>query len=345
MKRFSILVLVLALVIVCIPISANASSNSTVMYGNIDYKNDYEVDVSDVTLIQRFLIQAIAFDEIQMESADYDHNGDVTLLDATYIQRSLSSICVPDGFGGKFHLKPSVSLLYANYESGKAMVGVPVTFTVDESKQNDLPIYPIEYRFVIYSCSDKSNPIAVRDFSQERNFTYTFESAEDTYEINVYLRNRFGYEGQVKINSYHVIRPYSLEKPIITSVYTDQYGNRELYYSTSFRSSLFYDNMVFFAIANGGSGDYQYSFEYKMKDKSLIQDYSYNNSFVVEKLNYPGWEENGYPENDGWAIHSKDYKWYEVEPFELIVKVKDSDGNISSESYLISAIDDFGLIG
>lgn len=346
MKRIISCVLVIILAISFFSVYADASSISSIEYGNIDYKNDWSIDITDVTMIQRFLCQIISFDGIQKESADYDHDGDITILDATYIQRHIANTSVPKECGGSFEFMSSVTHLYADYESGKAMAGVPVTFTADEGRIIDPKFQPIEYRFEIYSYTDKSSPIAVRDYSQDRTFTYTFESANTRYEIYVYSRNRYGYIGNMWISSYEVIEPNNIKDLAITSVYTNQYGNKELYYNGYFCTSMYFKNMSFYAIAKGGSGDYQYAFEYQKKDEVLTQEYSYDNSFTIPREAIPGWEENGKsPDDYGWVYQADDYDWRTIAPYELTVKVKDSNGLETSETYLIAAIEDFGSMG
>lgn len=345
MKKFVSYMLVMVLGISCFSTYAYASYQSDIAYGNIDYKHNSIVDITDITMIQRFLAQMNSFDGIQKESADYDHDGDVTVLDATYLQRYMANMTVPENCGGSFEYMSSVTHLYADYESGKAMAGVPVTFTADEGKSIDPIFQPTEYRFEIYSYADRSEPIAVRDYSQSRSFTYTFESAETLYEIYVYSRNRYGYGGNMRISSYKVIEPKDMSDIAITSVYTDQYGNKELYYYRFFRTSMYFNSMSFFVIANGGSGNYQYAFEYKKKDDVLTQEYSDDNSFTIPREAIPGWEENGISPGYGWADQSDDYNWRDIAPYELTVKVKDSNGIETSETYLIAAIDDFGAMG
>ena len=335
MKRIIALFLMIILITFCIPVSFSASAVTFVDYGNVNYLYDDEVDALDATMIQRYIASLTDFDGVQKEAADYDHDGEISMIDVTLILRSVAQINIPKYCGGSFEYMSSVTHLYADFESGKAIAGAPVTFTADEGRQIDDSFQPIEYRFEIFSYADKNEPIAVRDYSQENSFTYTFDSADIRYEIDVYSRNRYGYVGQMRISSYQVIEPYTLEQPVITSVYSNQYGNKELFYSRYFHTSIFYKNMTFFTVAKGGSGDYQYAFEYKTEKHTLTQDYSEDNSFTVDRADFPGWEESS----------QDDYDWRDVQPNELIVHVKDSTGNQTTETYLVAAIDDVGAIG
>ena len=346
MKKIVSILILSIVVFFCVPLHVFASYNSNIEYGNIDYQHNSTVDIMDATLIQMYLAQMKTFDEVQTESADYDHDGEITVLDITFLQRFLCGINIHENFGGSFKFMSSVTHLYADYESGKAQVGVPVTFTADEGREYDPKSQPIEYRFEIYSYTDKSSPIVVRDYSQDKTFTFTFESANTLYEIYVYSRNRYGYIGNMWISSYKVIEPNNTNDLKITSVYTDQYGNKELYYYGFFRTSMYFKNMSFYAIAKGGSGDYQYAFEYQKKDEVLTQEYSYDNSFTIPRADIPGWEENDtLPDDYGWVFQADNYDWRSIAPYKLTVKVRDSNGLETSETYLVAAIEDFGSMG
>ena len=346
MKKILCLMFLSILVLLCIPLHAFAGYHSNIEYGNIDYKNNTIVDIMDVTLMQMNIAQMNTFDGVQTEAADFDHDGEITVLDVTFLRRSICGISIPEGCGGYFEYMSSVTHLYADYESGKAQVDVPVTFTADEGRMIDSQFQPVEYRFEIYSYADRSKPLAVRDYSYNRTFTYTFKSADTRYEIYVYSRNRYGYIGKMRISSYEVTEPQNTGQLAVTSVYTNQYGNKELYFYRYFRTSMYFRDMTFFAIAKGGSGDYQYAFEYQKRDQTLTQDYSNNNSFTIAGTDLPGWEENGLsPDSYGWVDQNEYYNRIEIAPYELTVKVKDSNGAEASETYFIAAVDDFGSIG
>ena len=62
-----------------------------------DADSDSEITILDATRIQRFLASIITSEELDMDAADADSDGDVTVLDATRIQRVLASICNMDG--------------------------------------------------------------------------------------------------------------------------------------------------------------------------------------------------------------------------------------------------------
>ena len=62
-----------------------------------DADGDSEVTILDATRIQRYLAGLITSEELSMDAADADGDGNVTILDATRIQRVLAGLCDMDG--------------------------------------------------------------------------------------------------------------------------------------------------------------------------------------------------------------------------------------------------------
>ena len=60
-----------------------------------DANRDGWVSVSDVTVIQRFLISITGEPEPDLGAADVDGDGEITVNDATYIQRFLAKFADP----------------------------------------------------------------------------------------------------------------------------------------------------------------------------------------------------------------------------------------------------------
>lgn len=347
MKRIISFFLLFAVLVLCFPIHIGGTAITIRKYGDIN--NDQFIDIVDVSLVQKALATLGIYDGVQKEAADFDHNNEVSAVDATLIQRFISKMDIPEGCGGQYEPMSFIRRLYADYDSGQAMVGVPVTFIA----QGGYPYYeyevdekfnPNEYKFEVFSSDNMEEPIFVRDYSEDNSFSYVFERADCTYRINAYARNRYQFESGIYYSTFRVVESYDLDKPIISSIYTDKYGNKGINSNNSnFKTSCRWNDLVFSVIAKGGSGKYMYAFEYKTNDKILVQEYSDNNCFTIGSENFPGWDE--YEAIKPFMNSYYRYDPSKVLPYELTVKVKDSDGNISSESYLISAIDDFGLIG
>ena len=76
--------------------SISVTQSSAKLLGDVD--GDGEVTIIDATLIQRYLVQlkVYAFDE---EAADSDGDGEITIVDATFIQRWLAQIPTPYNIG------------------------------------------------------------------------------------------------------------------------------------------------------------------------------------------------------------------------------------------------------
>ena len=68
-----------------------------------DVNRDGIINVSDVTLIQKYLSKDVELDDTQIELADINHDGLVTILDVTMIQCCLSSAASKSGFCGKLY--------------------------------------------------------------------------------------------------------------------------------------------------------------------------------------------------------------------------------------------------
>lgn len=57
-----------------------------------DVNNDKKINVDDVTLIQKYLIDFEVFNSTQRYSADVDHDGIITIFDVTIIQKYIAGI-------------------------------------------------------------------------------------------------------------------------------------------------------------------------------------------------------------------------------------------------------------
>lgn len=207
-----------------------------------DADGDYELTVLDATHIQRSLAGLCELSKREAFAADTTGKGYVDIMDATYIQRSLA------GFAHEFYtdcvtgLWADVENFYADYASSKAMVGVPVTFgIVGEGKD------PLTYEFRI-------DGKVVRERSEEPTMTYTFVES-GTYDITAVVYNGFDENAEYSMWNYEVTEPYSVEKPTITNVYFNHVMNR-----CSFNAVT--------VCAVGGAGEYQYHYLVRGEQKS-----------------------------------------------------------------------------
>lgn len=353
-KTISLLLCAASLVCFC-TVGAGAAINDVVLYGDVNY--DYEVEIDDVTRIQRFLCSMISFNGLQQEIADYDHDGEVTARDATYIQRALAQATIPESYGGYFHYYANAKKCYADYSSGKAMAGVPVTFTTE----GGYPYYkyepddffkPVTYTYTIYQYQFVDGHSQRIDIAQETvvdaPLTYTFEEA-GSYTVSILACDRLDNQSEF-ICSYNVVEPYSTDKPVIASVYSDKPQYVSPFGGKSFATSCYWKDMTLSVNAIGGSGDYEYAFELTAKDETITQDYSTSNSFVIDSDYFPGWAEYNAikaENNAHWDDRTYQRRYYdesEVEPFTLKISVRDSAGDVTTETVAIEPIKDFDYV-
>ena len=105
-RRSIIIALVLALALsVIAAVPANALEdiyempvlNGDAVHPRGDADSDGEVTILDATRVQRYLAGLAGEAEIDKAAADADADGDVTILDATRVQRVLAGLCDMDG--------------------------------------------------------------------------------------------------------------------------------------------------------------------------------------------------------------------------------------------------------
>ena len=334
---------------------ASASIMNVAVYGDIN--DDLKAGIEDVTYIQRYLVNLYSFTGYQIEAADYNHDGAITIEDATFIQRNIVNIKIPEGFGGWFEPYSTANLVYADYSSGKAMVGIPVTFTMQGGYpyDNDEPsaFYdPITYNVEIFDYSQprdengRYNPI-ISHTSTQNEFTYTFEKAGN-YQITVIISDRFDNETYYNCN-YSVVEPYSIDHPVVASVYTDKPRYYNAFVEDSFVPYSNWQEMSLYIKAIGGSGEYEYSFELIAGEDSIYKNYSKDNSFTIERKDFPGLKEYQIIQTENrthWnepEYIEQHYDWHNVKPYELHITVRDSNGDVITETVTIEAIQDFDM--
>ena len=178
MKKIIAVLLVSVLLLSLFSIPAGAAM-PPVIFGDLNW--DYEADILDVTLIQRGLASSNNFSYETQLRADFDRDGAATILDATWIQRKEAQMPIPESCGGEGSADIDVTSFYADYDSGKASVGVPVTFTARANCGEE----GCTYEFFI-------DGKKVQDRSQKNTFTYTFTQSGD-YDVAVFAYNPYGF--------------------------------------------------------------------------------------------------------------------------------------------------------
>lgn len=228
--------------------------------GEVDLDN--RITVKDATLVQKFAAKSEELTFLQLILADADDDGKITVKDATLIQKHVAKLKRIDRF-----IYPYVDAksFYHDYDSGKAMAGVPVTFTVSGSTNKDY--MPLTYEFYV-------NDVIVGTQSEKNTFTYTFKNV-GKYKVEAKVYNACGFSASCSNWDFEVVAPYESEKPVITGFYTLEGGNQGglIYYGTK--------SLTCVCNATGGKGDYEYAF---LLNGELVRDYSKDNTFVLTDM-------------------------------------------------------------
>ncbi len=225
-------------------------------YGDVNC--NYDVEITDATYIQRYIAELTEFSDLSKDLADVDADKKVTVFDATMIQRKVADII--SGFNQEaFGLYTFVSInnVAADFDSGKAMVGVEVTFSVNASCRDANPL-----RYVLNidgtDVAENTEPV----------FTYTFDEVGE-HDVVVVAKNKYDEDNMCKID-YTVVEKSEDDSLMISAVTQNLFDLNEK------------SKIVITANAYGGTAPYEYSFE--MDGYDLKQDYSDDNTFDIGKL-------------------------------------------------------------
>ena len=254
MKKLICIALCLVVLISTSLLSVYASTTPH-FYGDVN--NNHDVEITDVTEIQRSLANLIELSDLCRDLADVDADGKVSVLDATMIQMKLAHI-IPSFNHNDYGLYTDVHFdnITADFNSGKAIAGVPVTFRVVASSRDGEPL-----RYLL-----RVNGVDVAE-NEESVLIYTFDEA-GLYDIEVYVLNKYNEEFL-----YHFT--YSVIEKADDNIIISAVNKNHFYLNEN-------DDIVVTANAFGGTAPYEYSF--KLKGNSLTQDYSESNSFAIGKL-------------------------------------------------------------
>lgn len=224
-----------------------------IITGDVDWNS--KVDVNDVTLLQNALAGSAEIDKSQNYAGDVNFNGVTNVEDVTLIQLHIA---------GKYeferkstNLEHIIRNFCADYDSGKAMTGTPVTFTTTM----DSGVTPFSYEFLI-------NGEAVQQKSESNTFTYTF-SESGSYDVSVRSYNAIDDCTEETLYNYTVVDAYESEDPVIVGIHTDvDYIGYDEYSLTISANAIF------------GTAPYQYKFT--LDNGFLVQDYSESADFTIE---------------------------------------------------------------
>ncbi len=269
-KLVSILVVMAILVGACV-ISVGATTAPAGYIGDANY--DGVTDIFDATFIMRVVAKLEEATAVQELFGDVNKDGKLNIIDATNIQRHVADL-EPDAYVGYWYNYDMLENdFYADYESGVAMAGVPVTFTVNAETGSPILSYELYVDDVCVATSDTNS------------ITYTFDKA-GVYEVEMRI-NAFFATGSIGFREYEVVEPYESDTPLFKTLYTTgkiQWG----YIAYGLR------NVRVYADAIGGEGPYQYKFVferpeglwYNAETVTTVQDYSEQNYYELEVIDW-----------------------------------------------------------
>ncbi|MBQ8001096.1 MAG: dockerin type I repeat-containing protein [Ruminococcus sp.] len=259
-----IIKLIITSVMLILISAISITSISAVLAGYIiagDTDMNGEVTIKDATTIQKSIAGIEDFNKRQCAVADVDGDDNITIKDATIIQKKCASLI--ESFDVPEHITDYIRFysFNANYDSGKAMTGVPVNFFVSEIYSEPSPV---TYKFYI-------NSVAVTDIISENNYTHTFDESGE-YKIEVVAYNDLDNHWSATIQNYVVVEPYENEDVSIKAFYHN-YTEKAL--------NTIDTEMVFTAEGMFGSGEYEYAF---YVDNELKQNFSTTNTYPVGRF-------------------------------------------------------------
>lgn len=269
LKKVLTLVLTAVLFVSCCVFPVNAAIPPQ-KYGDVD--GDQFVTVTDATAIQMYLAREGIIYSKRYEAADADRDSEISILDATMIQMHLAEYDVNFPVDEEFYIDQYLYGVILDYDSGKAMVGVPVEFKVDGySKPGPTNVKLYVNGELVAQTSEHALP----PNQYEYLLSYTFEKA-GTYQLKVLVCDKWGVGCSWEIEDYVVVDDVADKtKPVITSIRRDSL--------TSIRPEIT-------AIAQFGTAPYQYKFVLEQgwfveEEQAIViktQEFSEKNTFDVE---------------------------------------------------------------
>ena len=255
-------VILIAVMLISVAVFPSNAALPPLTFGDV---NDDGLSVIDATIIQYHLVDKYEFHEMQALAADVDADEEITILDATYIQKKLAGLVDKFPAGDYCLIDLHFDAFVANYNSNTATVGNEIVFEAFAHSFCE----PLNYKFYING--------DLRQDSKESTYAVTFSKA-GFYEIECVVTNKAGLSSREIINL-TVGDPVETGWIVISNVY----------------HKGFYDAYpTFVACVEDGYGPYKYKFELYDKtyaidgDNSLgvlveTRDFADSNSFTVSQ--------------------------------------------------------------
>ena len=285
-KKFTATIIIMALIV---SLSVLSVSATTKPYNAGDADLDDRVTIKDATVIQKYVANISPFNYLQECVSEVDGDGRITVKDATMVQKKCAHIVTDFNVPGFIWTDVEIKSLYADYNSGKAMVGVPVTFTANATGNGA----PFTFEFYI-------NDKAVTEVSENNTFTYTFEEA-GMYSIKAKVFNHFENSNYTVKYDYEVVEAYEEDIIKIKTFYHD---------NNATELSLNTKDIMFVADAMFGSGNYEYAF---YTGTELVQDYSDKNTYLMKEFANAG--------SFKFIVNARDVATGEIASEEIVLEV------------------------
>ena len=226
-------------------VSASAIMPLPLKVGDVDRDNN--ITVVDATLIQRFLIKMPEPNELQAALSDTDGDGVLSVIDATALQRQLS------GLSGPF-----VSAEITDYVVGftsfhsNSEIAIADHYSTQEIAYVGVPVtfYPKAYggprRYTLSVDGEIVYAVEAKAYHEKDGIAYTF-TEEGDYIVSCDAECNYGQHTQSSHRIKVVRLPESGDPVVMGAVFFDQ----------DYRSS---GDSVLTVIASGGTAPYQYNY-------------------------------------------------------------------------------------
>ena len=260
-KNMRILSIVMALILfVSTSVISASAALAPARIGDVDDNN--EISILDATYIQRHIAKLQKLEQFACFVGDVDNNLKLTILDATLIQQFVAQKISEFPAGNWATIDFHFEALVSDYNFC-APVGTPVTFTAIATGYAK----PFVYEFLI-------NDEIVKPESEQNTCVYTFDKS-GTYEVKVFARNRAGLE----------------DIQLITFTVNDAPATNNLHISSLYHKGFYDYYTTFEAVAKNGTEPYEYAFDIckLTEDKPVYgesiesQGYSFSNTFTLSK--------------------------------------------------------------
>lgn len=307
MKKLFCTILATVMLLSCGVITTSASTPPAGKIGDADLNKT--VNIFDASLIQRFLVGLEQYNDTQFVLGDVDQDRKLTIFDVSAIQRYVAQCPTNPHIGLWYNYDMYEDDFYADYVSGMAMAGVPVTFTANVRAGSPMQRYELYVNNELVTSSETDNSL-----------THVFEEP-GTYSVDM-KAVAFFKTGKFHID-YVVVEPYESEVPMFKTIYsTGKYWGCYIYD---------HPDTAIHAEAIGGQGPYRYKFILTRPEGiwhqagtiTQIQDYSENNIFKLDEINYHDF------------VGKDHYGSVPTCCCQITVYIKDANGNVVSENITI----------